>query len=206
MALDLAAAFGSVPKRTWAILGVVVGVAVFALYYVSVYQPKMADIDRLTAEARKLAADVAEKKKIAAQLPQLEREVVVLDQQLKEVLVKLPEEKEIPNLLTQVTSLGQQAGLEFASFRPAGIQARDFYSEVPINLRVQGTYHTLGTFFDRLSKMPRIVTVGDFRISPLAVKKAEDRTITAEFGVTTYTYGGTAAKADTKGAPAKTKK
>ncbi len=202
MAFDLAGMFGSIPKRQLAIFGGIIGVVIVVGYVMLVVWPKQEEISRLTAESRKLGAEVDEKRKIAQQLPQIEREVQAMDLQLKEVLVKLPEEREIPNLLTQVNTLGQQSGLEFTSFRPAPIQAKEFYSEVPINLRVEGSYHTLGTFFDRLSKLPRIVTVGDLKIAPNTAKKAGDRTITADFGVVTFTYGG----APAKGAPAKVKK
>jgi type IV pilus assembly protein PilO len=203
MAFD---ALKSIDKRMWIILGSAVGLALLAGYYFMVVSPKQEEIGRLTAEARRLANEVAEKRKIAEVMPQLEREVAALEVQLKEVLVKLPEEKEIPNLLTQVSSLGQQAGLEFTAFRPGAILPRDFYSEVPINLRVEGSYHTLGNFFDRVSKLPRIVTIGDIKVSTTTTKKAPDRTIAADFGVVTYTYGGAPAKADAKGAPAKAKK
>lgn len=204
MALDLAGMFGSIPKRQLTIFGAIIAVVIVIGYVFLVVQPKREEVGRLSAEARKLGADVEEKRKIALQLPQIQREVEAMDLQLKEVLVKLPEEKEIPTLLTQISTLGQQSGLEFATFRPGTIQPRDFYAEVPINLRVDGSYHTLGNFFDRLSKMPRIVTVGDFKISPLTAKTLEERTITADFGVITYTTGGTSVPA--KGAPAKAKK
>jgi len=199
MAFDLAGMFGSIPKRQLAIFGAVIAAMIVVGYVMLVVWPKQEEIARLTAESRKLGTEVEEKRKIALQLPQIEREVQAMDLQLKEVLVKLPEEKEIPNLLTQVSTLGQQAGLDLSAFRPGKIEPRDFYSEVPINLRAEGTYHTLGTFFDRLSKLPRIMTVGEFKISPLAAKKPGDKTIAADFGVVTYTYGG----APAKGAPAK---
>jgi type IV pilus assembly protein PilO len=202
MAFDLAGMFGTIPKRQLAIFGAVIGALIVAGYVMLVVWPKWEDIGRLDAEARKLGKEVEEKRKVAQQLPQLEREVKAMDLQLKEVLVKLPEEKEIPNLLTQISTLGQQSGLDFSAFRPGKIEPRDFYSEVPINLRVEGSYHTLGTFFDRLSKMPRIVTVGEFKIAPFTTKKAGDKTIAADFGVVTYTYGG----APAKGAPAKAAK
>ncbi len=204
MAFDLAGMFGSIPKRQLTIFGAIIGVVIVIGYVMLVVWPKQEEITRLTTESRKLGAEVDEKRKIAQQLPQIEREVQAMDLQLKAVLVKLPEEKEIPNLLTQVNTLGQQVGLEFTSFRPAPIQAREFYAEVPINLRVEGSYHTLGTFFDRLSKMPRIVTVGDFKVAPRKAEKGVDRTITADFGVVTYTYGGVPAPG--KGAPGKVKK
>jgi type IV pilus assembly protein PilO len=187
MAFDFAGMFGTIPKRQLAIFGAVIGAMIVVGYVMLVVWPKQEEIRRLSDESRKLGTEVEEKRKIALQLPQIEREVQAMDLQLKEVLVKLPEEKEIPNLLTQVSTLGQQSGLDLSAFRPAKIEPRDFYSEVPINLRAEGTYHTLGTFFDRLSKMPRIVTVGEFRIAPLVAKKPGDKTIAAEFGVVTYT-------------------
>jgi len=205
MALDLAA-LQAIPKKTWAILGGALGVAVLAGYYFMILSPMWEEIAKLTAESRRLANEVAEKRKIAEVMPQLEKEVAALEIQLKEILVKLPEEKEIPSLLTQVSSLGQQSGLEFTAFRPAAIQAREFNSEVPINLRVEGSYHTLGTFFDRVSKLPRIVTIGDMKIAAATAKKAAERTISADFGVVTYTYGGAPAKADAKAPPVKAKK
>lgn len=206
MAFDLAGMFRTIPRRQLAIFGGIIGVLIVAGYVMLVVWPKQEEISRLTAESRRLGAEVDEKRKVAQQLPQIEREVQAMGIQLKEVLVKLPEEKEIPSLLTQVSTLGQQAGLEFTAFRPAPIQTRDFYAEVPINLRVEGSYHTLGTFFDRLSKMPRIVTVGDLKISPMTTKKGSDRSITADFGVVTYTYGGAPAGPAGKAAPAKVKK
>ena len=206
MAFDLAGMLGNIPKRQLVIFGAIMGVVIVIGYVVLVVLPKQEEIQQLSGEAQKLRVEVEEKRKIAQQRPQIEREVQAMDLQLKEVLVKLPEEKEIPNLLTQVSTIGQQAGLDFTAFRPGTIQTRDFYAEVPINLRVEGSYHTLGTFFDRLSHLPRIVTVGDFRIAPMAAKKFGDRTISADFGVVTYTYGGVQASPAGKGAPAPVKK
>jgi type IV pilus assembly protein PilO len=120
---------------------------------------------------------------------------------LEVALVKLPEEKEIPKLLTQVNTLGQQSGLEFLLFRPASPISRGFYAEVPIDIRVQGEYHTLGGFLDRVSKLERIVNVADLRINPLPVQQQRaGRTITADFKATTFTF---LEKGGSTGAPAK---
>src|SRR5262245_50216401 len=98
-------ALKSIDKKMWIILGSAVGLALLVGYYFMVVSPKQDKINEKTAEARRLANDVAEKRKIAEVMPQLEREVAALEIQLKAVLVKLPEEKEIPSLLTQVSSL-----------------------------------------------------------------------------------------------------
>jgi type IV pilus assembly protein PilO len=156
---------------------------------------------KLVGDLQKLQADLDQKRIIAANRPKLEAEIAALEKQLEAVLVKLPEEKEIPKLLTQVNTLGQQSGLEFLLFRPAAPVKKGFYAEVPIDIRVQGDYHTLGGFLDRVSKLERIVNVADLRISPLAVQQQRaGRTITADFKATTFTFlekGGSA------GAPAK---
>jgi len=126
----------------------------------------------------------------------LEEEIKGLEKQLEAALVKLPEEKEIPKLLTQVNTLGLQSGLDFLLFRPAAPVKKGFYAEVPIDIRVEGEYHSLGTFLDRVSKLERIVNVADLRLSPLPAQKQQlGRTISADFKATTFTFlekGGSA--------------
>ncbi|HWU38723.1 MAG TPA: type 4a pilus biogenesis protein PilO, partial [Candidatus Acidoferrum sp.] len=128
--------------------------------------------------------------------PKLEEEIKGLEKQLEAALVKLPEEKEIPKLLTQVNTLGLQSGLDFLLFRPAAPVKKGFYAEVPIDIRVEGEYHSLGTFLDRVSKLERIVNVADLRLSPLPAQKQQlGRTISADFKATTFTFlekGGSA--------------
>jgi type IV pilus assembly protein PilO len=92
--------------------------------------------------------------------------------------------------LTNINSLGIKSGIEFLLFRPGILTMRDFYGEFPVQMRVQGTYHTLGRFFDMISKMPRIVNVSDLRISPVAQTKDIKDTIIAEFSATTFTFSG----------------
>jgi type IV pilus assembly protein PilO len=91
--------------------------------------------------------------------------------------------------------------LEFLLFRPGAPVRKDFYAEVPIDIRLQGDYHALGTFLDRVSKLERIVNVADIKIGPLPLQQQRGgRTITADFKATTFTFlekGGSA------GAPTK---
>jgi type IV pilus assembly protein PilO len=116
----------------------------------------------------------------------------------------LPEEKDIPKLLTQVNTLGQQNGLEFLLFRPAPPVRKGFYAEMPIDVRVEGEYHTLGGFLDKVSKLERIVNVSDFRVTPLPAQeqvKKGNRTIVVDLKATTFTFlekGGSASAPPTK--------
>jgi type IV pilus assembly protein PilO len=201
MALDLMGYFANIPKRQRYLLIGLLGGGLLVLYVVLLMKPLWEEKGKLEGDLEKLRNDLALKKNIAANRPKLEEEIRALEKQLEVALVKLPEEKEIPKLLTQVNTLGQQSGLEFLLFRPASPISRGFYAEVPIDIRVQGDYHTLGGFLDRVSKLERIVNVADLRINPLPVQQQRaGRTITADFKATTFTF---LEKGGSTGAPAK---
>jgi type IV pilus assembly protein PilO len=201
MALELKGYFANISKRQRYMLIGLLGGGIIVGYVYLLMMPLWAEKGKLEGDLQKLQADLDQKKVIAADRPGLEEAIKGLEKQLEVALVKLPEEKEIPQLLTQVNTLGQQSGLEFLLFRPAAPVKKGFYAEVPIDIRVQGDYHTLGGFLDRVSKLERIVNVADLRISPLPVQQQRaGRTITADFKATTFTFlekGGSA------GAPAK---
>ncbi len=204
MALDLKSYFTNIPKRQRYMLLGILGAGIVAAYVYLLMTPLWAEKGKLEAELQKLQADLDQKRIIAANRPKLEAEIKALEQQLAVALVKLPEEKEIPKLLTQVNTLGQQNGLEFLLFRPVAPVRKGFYAEVPIDIRVEGQYHTLGAFLDRVSKLDRIVNVVDIKVIPLSVQQQQrtGRTVVADIKATTYTFqeqekGGSA------GAPAK---
>jgi len=202
MALNLKGFLGNIPPRQRYLLLGVIGIGIVAAYVYLLMLPLWESKGKLETDLQKLQTDLNQKRMIAANRPKLEEEIKGLENQLDAALVKLPEEKEIPKLLTQVNSLGQQIGLEFLLFRPAAPAKKGFYAEVPIEIRVEWEYHTLGTFLDRVSKLERIVNVADLRISPLSAEKQQKsgRAINADFKATTFTFlekGGSA------GAPAK---
>jgi type IV pilus assembly protein PilO len=201
MALDLKSYFANIPPRQRYMLVGVIGAGILAAYVYLLMLPLWTDKGKLEGDLQRLQADLDQKRIIAANRPKLEEEIKGLEKQLEKALVKLPEEKEIPKLLTQVNTLGQQSGLEFLLFRPAAPVKKGFYAEVPIEIRVQGEYHSLGAFLDRVSKLERIVNVADIRIGPLSTQQQRaGRSISADFRATTFTFlekGGAA------GAPAK---
>ena len=195
MALDLKSYFGNIPKKQRYLLLGLVAAGVLTGYYF-LMNPLWEEKGRHEATLQKLQADLEQKQLIAANRPKLEAEIKALEKELAEALVRLPEEKEIPKLLTQVNTLGQQNGLEFLLFRPGAPAKKGFYAEVPIEMRVEGQYHSLGGFLDRISKLERIVNVSDIKVSPLAAQpQRSDRSIVADLKATTYTFlekGGSA--------------
>jgi type IV pilus assembly protein PilO len=196
MALDLKNSFANMsPKQRYLLIGLL-GAGIVVAYVLLLMQPLWESKGRLETDLQKLQADLDQKRMIAANRPKLEAEIKVLEKQLDAVLVKLPEDKDIPKLLTQVNTLGLQAGLEFLLFRPVTSVKKGFYAEVPIDIRIEGDYHALGAFLDRVSKLERIVNVADLRIGPLSAEKQQsNRTISADFKATTFTFlekGGSA--------------
>lgn len=201
MALDLKGYFANTPKKQLFMLLGVFGAGVVGAYLYLFMIPLWEQKGKLEGDLQKVQSDLAQKRSVAANRPKLEAEIKALDKQLEAALVKLPEEKDIPKLLTQINTLGQQSGLEFQLFRPNAPIRKGFYAEVPIDIRVEGQYHTLGGFLDRVSKLERIVNVADIKIAPLAAQQQlSGRTMVADLKATTYTF---LEKGGATGAPAK---
>jgi len=201
MAFGMKSYFGNIPRRQLYLLCGIIGAGIVFAYVYYLMMPLWEQKGKYEDTLRKLQADLQQKQHIAANRPKLEAEIKALEKQLDEALVRLPEEKDIPRLLTQVNTLGQQSGLEFLLFRPGAPVKKGFYAEVPIDIRVEGQYHALGGFLDRVSKLERIVTVSDVKIVPLPTQQQRnDRSIVADLKATTYTF---LEKGGSTGAPAK---
>ena len=200
MALDLKGYFANIPKRQLYMFLGVLGAGLVAVYVWLLMWPLWEQKEKLARELSRLQTEVAQKRSIAANRVKLEADIKELDKQLAVALVKLPEEKDIPRLLTQINTLGQQNGLEFLLFRPGAPARKGFYAEVPIDVRVEGQYHSLGSFLDRVSKLERIVNVSDIKISPLSgQQQLSGRSLVADLKATTFTF---LEKGGATGAPA----
>jgi type IV pilus assembly protein PilO len=182
--------FANIPKTQKIMLVVLLFVAVIAAFYFLLYRNLAAQKHALIVKRDVLRSELNEKRMLAANLDRLKIEIAALESQLSQALLVLPEEKEIPKLLVGINTLGLKAGVDFLLFRPGTLTIRDFYGEFPVQIRVRGTYHALGRFFENISKMSRIVNVSDLKIIPLPPSKETKDTITAEFTATTFTSSG----------------
>lgn len=144
----------------WLLFCVLVGGA----YYFAGFQPRLQELRGLEAEFDRLGKELQENKAIADNLPRVREEVRRLDEKLALALEKLPNREEIPSLLRTVSDLGRDSGLEFLLFKPAQPVPKDFYAEVPLELQVLGRYHDIATFFDKVGRLPRIVTIQDLDV------------------------------------------
>jgi len=116
-------------------------------------------------QRQELSDRVEAGKLTAAKLPEFKREVERREAQLQTLSRILPSSKEVDDLLRKVQALAAQSNLEVRRFKPEAMQPVDFYARWPITLELDGTYHNLAYFFDRLSKLSRIVNVSGLRIS-----------------------------------------
>ena len=114
-----------------------------------------------------LQNQIQENRKIADNLPKLKKEFEQLKIQLEAALTELPNQKEIPSLLTSITNVGKGAGLDFLLFRPKPEQPKDFYSEVPVDIVISGSFNNVANFFIAVGNLPRIVNINNVSVSDI---------------------------------------
>jgi type IV pilus assembly protein PilO len=135
------------------------------LFVVVFYLPKSKEIESLTQQKNTATQELQKAKNTAATLNTHKAEMASVEERFNETSVLFPKEKEIPRLLTDISAEGQSAGLEFLTFKPLAAVPKDFYSEIPIDIQVRGPYHNMGSFLDHVSKLNRIVSVSNVKIT-----------------------------------------
>lgn len=143
------------------------------LFFFVFYQPKSNEIKTLTQQKNTAAQELQKAKATAATIDRHRAEMATIEEQFNETSALFPKEKEIPRLLTDISAEGQGAGLEFLTFKPLAAVPKDFYSEIPVDIQVRGPYHNLGSFLDQVSKLDRIVSVSNVKISAPQKKEGE---------------------------------
>jgi type IV pilus assembly protein PilO len=158
------------------------GVGAFVYYY---EWPAKADMESRITQRESLRKDVVMGVATAKKLPEFRAQVGELEARLNNLKVVLPEEKDAADLLRRMQTVATQSNLTIKSFKPAPTVTKQLHAEWPINLELDGTYHNLAVFFDRVSKFTRIVN-----ISGLDVKGKDkvdpNSTITASCVATTF--------------------
>lgn len=190
--MDLKGLFANTPKRQLYLLLGIAGAGFVAVWWMYLYTPARNERDRLSSQKARLEQDLFQKRRLRLELPKLKKAREELQRDLAKAVRALPEEKEIPNLLTQVNRLGQDSGLVFTLFKPGKPKQDEFVNRIPIKIKAQGDYHDLGRFFEHLSRMERIVNITDLKMDQAKKSRGKTRegTISGEFTATTYTFGG----------------
>jgi type IV pilus assembly protein PilO len=153
----------STPKKVLILVAILCVIA--GLYLYAFFIPRQDELKVARGELSKLTKELNESKAITRDLQNFKEQVEKLNEELKKALTQLPNEKEIPEILKNISSLGKESNLEFTLFRPKPEEPQQFYAKVPIELVALGSYHNIGIFFDKVSKLPRIINVVDFNMT-----------------------------------------
>lgn len=168
------------------ILGVVLLIIIGGFVYF-LYLPKHEEYRQLLETGATLQAKLEQDRRIASDLPKFEAEYQRMQQQLEEALTQLPNEKEIPTLLTNIASLAKDQGLEVLRFKPGGEVPKGFYAEVPVELKLSGSFHQVALFFQSVGELSRIVNMGNLTMGN--AKATDGRTtLTVDCLATTFRF------------------
>jgi len=132
------------------------------LYLKAFILPEREELSALQLQLDKSMKELNESRAITSDLATYKGQVKKLEEELTAALKQLPNEKEVPEILKNISSLGKESHLEFVLFRPKPEEPQQFYAKVPIELIMVGNYHDTGVFFDKVSKLSRIINVVDF--------------------------------------------
>ena len=129
------------------------------LGYFYVYLPGNVNAAKLSEEIISVRGDRDRKKALSGNLPKLQKELQEWDAKLKAAVAQLPDRKEIPDLLSSLSTKARESGLEILLFRPRAENFQEFYAEIPVDIVVRGGFFNAATFFDEVGKLNRLVNI-----------------------------------------------
>jgi type IV pilus assembly protein PilO len=188
------APIANAPRPQKLVFGVIGLAIIGAAAWFLLLSPMMVQVDALTAQNDKLQTELLQARAIAADIARFRKEIAILEKTLLALTDRLPNERETPPLYRSVSDAAYQAGLAVSLFQPREAQVKDYYAEIPIAFTAEGNYHQFGSFFERVARLPRVVNVGDLKISGVGAKDAKDKTAAAvgpvrgELMLATYMY------------------
>jgi type IV pilus assembly protein PilO len=160
----MAKSFNELSTRTQLLIFVFIcGLAVAGAWQL-IIGPKRAELETLQSRLTQVDGEVARVQAVAGKLPVIQREVRALEVALRETTAIIPDEKDPQDVLRNLHELASESALDIASFLPKPVVAKAQYSEWPIQLGLEGTYHDLGRFFDRIATMSRLISVSELEV------------------------------------------
>lgn len=151
------------------------------------FLPNLEKRSTLAEEIGTLETSIATNRRIAAKLPEIEQEMAVREYELALAKMLLPEDaQERERLLAAIERLGLDVGVEFLLFQPGNEVKHDFYASREVQLRMRGEFHNLITFFDRMSRLDRLVSLDQLRLQPTATAGAGPVFLNAESSIQVY--------------------
>jgi type IV pilus assembly protein PilO len=180
-------------KKWWVagLIGLGIGIALAVALHYFWLRGVNEEIARKTTELKGLQDEIQKGRAAERKLSQFREEVKRLELELAKLLQILPSARNTEDLIKRIEALTRQGDFTLKKFTPGEPVAKDFYSEYPIDISLDGTYHNLALLFDRMSRFSRIINVEDMKVgSILGTADAAGKSITANFVAKTFIYTG----------------
>ncbi len=175
------------PFRLGAV-GLIFVVAVGICAYLIAIKDQKPKLEQARAEEQSLTTTLESKSRKAANLDAYKEQLKEMERSFGAMLRQLPNKTEVPNLLVDISQTGLAAGLEEKLFQPTGEVKKDFYAELPIRIRLTGSYHAVGNFVSGIASLPRIVTLHGMQLSQSTAKGATTDQLQLDITAKTYRY------------------
>ncbi|OPY80918.1 MAG: Pilus assembly protein, PilO [Syntrophorhabdus sp. PtaU1.Bin058] len=153
-----------IPKIYKLIIILVLNIVIFGVIFHFVISPQLETKDKLIAEYQSLKKDLDRLVTIKNNMNKYRQEYMEMQALLKNMLKQLPESKDIPNLLRNVTNVGDETRLKLKFFEPKQLQNKEFYAELPFEIKFSGPFHNVAYFFDGIRKLERIINITSFSL------------------------------------------
>lgn len=184
-------AIEALKEKPWYIglaIGLGVAVVLFGLAWWRLFGPMKQQIEGQDAKLAELQGKIQEGRAAKQRLPQFREEVRRLELELDKLLRILPARLNTEDVLRRVRALAEQGDLDILRVTPSNLTDHDFYSEWPIAISLQGTYHNLALFFDRIGRFSRIFNIDNLNISAVDPLHTGGHSISADFIAKTFVY------------------
>jgi type IV pilus assembly protein PilO len=179
---------GKVPRaaRYGAVAAILALVA--AGYYFMAYDDAHRNLNAVRSRAQELQRQLTNVRAVANNVGEFEQEVATLERELEIALKQLPNRKQFEDLLQDITTAGKKVGVSIKSIERTREVEHDFYAEVPFTLQLEGNYHNLAMFFERVAKLPRIVNIGAMQITTANQSDKSSSELRVEGTATTFRF------------------
>ncbi len=183
----MAKSFHDLSQRSQLIVFVLLSVLTAAAAYQLLISPQAAELATARQQLAALEADLGRAQATAAKLPAAQRELKTLEAALRQTEAVIPEEKDPQDVLRNLHELASDSLLDIASFKPKEAVPRTQYTEWPIELGLEGSYHDLGRFFDEIAAAPRLMSISNLQIKT-RVRPESRGSVTVSCVATTFVF------------------
>lgn len=168
--------------------GLLIGAGLFWGAHYLFFSPMKADISGLQRRLDDLQTQIQEGRSAQARLPQFREQVRRLELELDKLLRILPARLNTQEILRNVRTLAEQGDFDLKKFQPGELVDREFYKEWPIQIDLDGQYHNLAVFFDKIRRYPRIFNIENLRLDATRVRAGGPHTLSTSFIAKTFVY------------------